>query len=62
MLDPLVDAGYTVTVVVPDDAVDLLGWRVMLNAPDRHASFLIPTSADPAVWDEAVALILRRAN
>jgi hypothetical protein len=62
VLDPLVDAGYTVTVVVPDDAVDLLGWRVMLNAPDRHASFRIPTNADPAVWDEAVALILRRAN
>ena len=34
----------------------------MLNAPDRHASFRIPTNADPAVWDEAVALILRRAN
>jgi hypothetical protein len=58
-LTPLVKAGYTVAVVLPAEAADELGWRVMCNAPDRHASFRMPTHAKAADWGEAVSLILR---
>lgn len=61
-LSPLVGAGFTVAVVLPDDGVDELGWRVMCNAPDRHASFRMPTNANPADWAEAISLILRSSR
>jgi hypothetical protein len=60
-LAPLVEAGYAVAVVVPDDAVDQFGWRVVCDAPDRHASFRMPANAKPADWAEAISLILRQS-
>ena len=50
----LADDGYTVTVEMPQEAVDL-GWRVLLDAPGRHTSFRVRTDAEPAEWAAAVA-------
>jgi len=58
-LAPLVKAGFTVAVVLPAEAGDELGWRVMCNAPERHASFRMATHANPTEWAEAISLILR---
>jgi hypothetical protein len=57
-LAPLVKAGYTVSVVLPAEAGDELGWRIMCNARDRHASFRMPTHAKPEDWAEAISLVL----
>jgi hypothetical protein len=62
ILGPLADAGYTVTVVDPAESADSLGWRILLNAPGRHASFRIPTDASPPEWAAAVARALRQRN
>jgi hypothetical protein len=57
----LADDGYTVTVELPEEAVDL-GWRVLLDAPGRHASFRVRTDAEPAEWAAAVALAINHSN
>ena len=50
----LADDGFTVTVELPEEAVDL-GWRVLLDVPGRHTSFRVRTDAEPAEWAAAVA-------
>jgi len=53
----LADDGYTVTVVMAEEAVDL-GWRVLLDAPGRHTSFRVRRDAEPSEWAAAVALAI----
>ena len=57
----LADDGYTVTVEMPQEAVDL-GWRVLLDAPGRHTSFRVRTDAEPAEWAAAVTLAINHSH
>jgi hypothetical protein len=57
-LVPFADAGYTVTVMVPDEGIDMLGWRVSLDKAGRHVSFRIATRANVREWAAVVALAL----
>jgi hypothetical protein len=54
VLVPLVDDGFTVSVVVPEAGPDRFGWRVLVDAPGRHASFRVRADATPVEWAEAV--------
>jgi hypothetical protein len=61
-LVPLADAGYHVRVNVPEQGTEHLGWRVLLDAPGRHASFRIRTDADSAEWDAAIHELVRPSH
>ena len=53
-LVPLRDAGWTVTVAVPDDHTEDLGWRVSLDKPGTHLSFRVKMDASVAEWNECI--------
>ena len=61
-LVPLCDAGWTVTVALPEDRTEDLGWRVSLDRPGAHLSFRIKVNASVVEWNECVRKYLSPSN